>query len=312
MSANRMHFSNTVHFITNRTEHEMLLLLPTERITEIVQCWFARALCRFGQGLEVYAFIFLSNHFHLLVNDTKGTLAAFMWYFQGNVAKAVNKELGRTGRFWSREYDDVIVDGDAALIDRYAYTIGNAVKAGLVDKSEEWLGWSSLKVALLDGRYCFKMLNRTKLHNATRRGQKVDVSKFIEKWEFKLTPPPFLEGKSKSEKNLFIEELKKSAETLYRSMRNNKPPLGVKHILKQRPTDRPQRSAFSPRIKVFCVEEKQRNERLEGYRNFVGGYREIFDGFRKAASKRRRPTVEWPMGSYPPSSLYPIGNESTG
>ena len=31
------------------------------------------------------------------------------------------------------------------------------------------------------------MLNRTKLHNATRRGQKVDVSKFIEKWEFELT-----------------------------------------------------------------------------------------------------------------------------
>jgi REP element-mobilizing transposase RayT len=312
MSANRMHFPNTVHFITNRTEHEMLFLLPTERITEIVQCWFARALCRFGQGLEFYAFIFLSNHFHLLVNDTQGTLAAFMWYFQGNVAKAVNNELGRKGRFWSREYDDVIVDGDAALIDRYAYTMGNAVKAGLVDKSEEWLGWNSLKGVLSDGRYCFEMLNRTKLHNATRRGQKVDSSKFIEKWEFELTPPPFLEGKSWAEKNHFIEELMESVETQYRSMRNNKPSLGAKNILNQHHTDRPKSPAFRPRIKVFCLDKKQRIERLEGYRNFVGSYREIFDGFRKAASKRCCPTIEWPIGSYPPSGLYPISNESAG
>jgi hypothetical protein len=45
MSANRMHLKETIHFITNRCEHEMFLLLPTARITEIIQCWFARALC---------------------------------------------------------------------------------------------------------------------------------------------------------------------------------------------------------------------------------------------------------------------------
>ena len=105
MAQNRMHFKDTVHFITNRCEHEMFLMLPNETITRIIQGWFARALCLFGDGLEIYAFIFLSNHFHLICNDTKGTLAAFICYFQGNVAKAINRELGRSGRFWSREYD---------------------------------------------------------------------------------------------------------------------------------------------------------------------------------------------------------------
>ena len=73
MSANRMHF-----------------LLPTKRITDIIQCWFARALCLYGKGIEISAFVFLSNHWHILCRDTKGTLAAFMWYFQGNVARAIN------------------------------------------------------------------------------------------------------------------------------------------------------------------------------------------------------------------------------
>ena len=63
MGARRMHQKDTVHFVTNRCEHEMFLLLPNETITNIIQCWFARAVCLYGDGLEIYAFIFLSNHF---------------------------------------------------------------------------------------------------------------------------------------------------------------------------------------------------------------------------------------------------------
>ena len=44
MAANRMHVENGIHFITNRCEHEMCLLLPTDVITNIIQCWFAKAL----------------------------------------------------------------------------------------------------------------------------------------------------------------------------------------------------------------------------------------------------------------------------
>ena len=76
----------------------MLFLLPSEKITNLIQRWFSRALCLYGQGLEIYAFIFLSNHVHILSNDTQGRLTAFMWDFQSNLAKAINRELGRKGR----------------------------------------------------------------------------------------------------------------------------------------------------------------------------------------------------------------------
>lgn len=305
MSANRMHFPNTVHFITNRTENEMFLLLPTENVTKIIQGWFARALCRFGEGLEIYAFIFLSNHFHILANDTKGTLATFMCYFQANVAKEINRELGRKGSFWAREYDDMIVDGDNAFWNRYAYTLANAVKAGLVDKSDQWIGWSSLAGVRADGMYNFKMLNRTKLHNASRRGQKVDKSQFIETWSFALTTPPTLAGKDDDEKRRHINLLLESAEAEYRALRSNKQPLGVKNVLRQRPTERPMNPSFRPRIKVFSLDPDRREELLESYRTFVGIYREIFDGYRNAAAEGCRPTVDWPPGSYPPSCCSP-------
>ena len=308
MAGNRMHFKNQYHFVTNRCEHEMFLMLPSERITEIIQCWFARALCSFGDGIEIYAFVFLSNHWHALLKDTKGTLAAFMWYFQGNVAKAINKELGRKGRFWAREYDDVLVPGDAEFLDRYAYTVTNAVKAGLVDNTGEWPGWSSLEGALGDGTYRFEMLNRTKLHNATRRGQKVDPSKFMEVWKFELAVPPMLADKSDAERATFIKELVKSAERKHRVDRENKPALGLDGILYQSPLDRPLNPTFRPRIKVYCFDRVERDAWLDGYSVFVGSYREVFDGFRKAAAHRKRPTVEWPEGSYPPSCWYPVGH----
>ena len=311
----RIHKKNAVHFITNRTEHEMFLLLPTKKITKLIQQWFSRALQKHGKGLEIYAFIFLSNHFHILLKDTGDTqntgnsLAAFMAYFQGNLARAVNRELGRRGRFWFSAYDDVIVEGDAELLNRYAYTVANAVKAGLVDTADEWPGWSSLEGALSDAAYSFDMVNKTKVHNASRRGQKIDKSKFEEKWTFRLTPPPCLEGKSLEERRRFIKELLRSAEADYRARRENKPPLGVSAILKQRPTDRPKKPSFRPRIKVFILDEAQRCEWLEAYRNFVGVYREVFDVYRKAAYKRQRPAVEWPEGSYPPGCCSPVRRE---
>jgi len=308
MSKNRMHFNNTIHFVTNRTEHEMFLLLPHENITKLIQGWFARAHRKCGQGLEIYAFIFMSNHFHILCNDTRGTLAAFMCYFQSNLAKAINQELNRSGRFWSREYDDVIVEGDDAVIDRFAYTVCNAVKSGLVNTAAEWIGWSSLTGAMSDGKYSFELLNKTKLHHATRNGKKVDKSKFIETWSFELTPPPFLQQKSEDERTGAVKALIETAESQYRAARGEKPPLGAAGIMKQHCFDRPQAASFRPRIAVLCFDKARKDEWRESYRAFVGGYREVYDGYKKASYKRRKVlSLKWPEGSYPPSCMVPVG-----
>ena len=88
----------------------------------------------------------------------------------------------------------------------------------------------------------------------------------------------------------------------------HKPALGLDGILNQSPLDRPLNPSFRPRIKVYCLDKVERDAWLDGYSMFVGSYREVFDGFRKAAAKRKRPTVEWPEGSYPPSCWYPVGH----
>jgi putative transposase len=306
VSANRLHLPGTVHLVTNRTEHEMFLLHPTKNITALIQGWFAKSLCEYGDGLDIYAFVFLGNHYHILLKDNKGTLAAFLWFFQANLARAVNRELGRKGRFWAREYDDVIVDGEQAFWDVYAYTVANAVKSGLVGTASEWPGWNSLKGAIGDGRYTCELFNRTKYHNATRRGQKRNKADFVEQWRFKLAVPESIKGKSSTDRATFIKETLRNAEAAFRKARGNKPPFGVRAILRQRPLARPQTPSFRPRRRFHCSNAVQEHSLLDGYRKFTADYRSVHRRYLLASASRSRTRISWPDGNFPPSSLYPV------
>ena len=90
-----------------------------------------------------------------------------------------------------------------------------------------------------------------------------------------------------------------------------KPCLGVEKILEQKHSDRPRSVARSSRFKILCFNEERKKELLESYREFVGRYREMWDGFRKAAAKGPRPKVEWPDWSYPPSCWQSIALPAT-
>ena len=306
MSGIRMHFKHTIHFITNRCEQEQFLLLPSTRVNQLIGAWFARSLALFGQGLEIYAFIFLGNHFHLLCKDTEGRLAQFMGYFQGNLARAINQELGRHGKFFAREYDDAILDGDEAFLNRYAYILCNAVKAGLVEKATDWPGWSSLDGALSDGKYRFELLNATQYYKAMRFGKPTNASDYIETWEFEMATPPMLQHLSKEERTKQIQTLVSDAEEKYRLQREGQPVLGVEAIQRQQPTDRPQNPARKPRIKFICFNQKRLCELLEGYREFTRGYRNALNIFYKSFASNKKANVEWPHGSYPPSYIKTI------
>jgi hypothetical protein len=244
----------------------------------------------------------------MLVRDTHGQLAKFMGYFQGNLAKAVNKERCRHGKFWSREYDDVLLDDtDEAFFDRYAYVLANAVKAGLVDSAHSWTGVSSLKNALSGDIISVDVLNRTRLHNATRRNKNVDITRFIETHTITITPPPIWAGLAQDVRAAHLKELIVAADDHFRALRDHKAPLGMDNVLRQRPFDAPQATSFRPRIKVFATSKERRKILLDAYRSHVGAYRNVFGDFIKAAALGRRPAVEWPMWSYPPACARPIG-----
>jgi REP element-mobilizing transposase RayT len=307
MASGRMHRAGDIHFITNRCEEGRYFLLPTEIINALVLYWLARALQKFGQGIEIYAFCFLSNHFHLLCRDTEGTLAAFMGYFEGNLAKAINVELGRgPAHFWQGHYDDQIVVGEKSFWNKYVYTVTNAVKSGLVRRVEEWAGCNSFKAAVRGDAIIGKGLDKTRYHNGNRGNIKRPKTKFIETYKFALTPPPMLEELSPEEQQKEIYRMVKHSEVHYLSRRDRKPVLGMANVLSINPTQRPENLERRPRRRFACDDAGKAIELIEKYRCFIHEYEVTFDGFRRSTEMGRRFHGEWPSGSYPPSCHYPV------
>ena len=284
-------------------------MIPRPGVNKIIGAWLARALHKYGDGIEVFAFIFLSNHFHMLVRDTKGQLTEFMWYLQLNIAKTLNEfNDNRKGEFFSREYDAVPVLADIDFLDRYAYTVTNAVKSKLFARALEGPFLNSLGAARKDSPMQFTWFDKTAYHNKTRRNQKVDRSEFETVYEIPITPPPMWQSLSKSERRNQIDKLVKNYEARYAKERRSEKQtvLGTNGIAKQRWWQRPKDPARRPRVKVFCCIKKLKEEYLEGRRIIVGAYREMFDGFRKASALGRRVILGWPSGCYPPSCIRPV------
>ena len=311
----RIHNEDYVYFVTNRTHQQRFFMLPTKENNKAIRYWLARSKCMHGKNIQIYAFIFLSNHFHILLRDPAGELPRFMNYFQGNVARAINRNIKRKGKFWEREYHDLIVDtvtSDEVFWDRYAYTALNAVKSGLVAAASQWGGVSSVPHVLGNTPITGIGLNRTKYGDKKRHNKGVKKNALEERFEFNLTLPPTLTGKNASEQLAFIQTLFKSGTADYRKARLYKPALGMKKIMKQSFLDRPTSPEFSPRtrFKSFCADAKAEFKKM--YKSFVGNYKHavhlMFVYFNDADRNQFvsiDTTFPWPPGSYPPTKHKP-------
>ena len=128
---------------------------------------------------EVYGFALMGNHFHLLVKvipenrfadeevkerlirfygekkapigdgqlpfirQKLASLSEFMREIKVNFTRFYNKRQGRKGYFWGDRFKSVIVERGETLINSLAYIDLNPVRAGIVEKPEDYR-WNSL------------------------------------------------------------------------------------------------------------------------------------------------------------------------
>lgn len=145
MSSARLIESGQVHFLHRRCLSRQFLLRPDELTCQILRYCLAEAATRFD--IQLHAFCFLSNHYHLLLTDPQADLPRFMEHFNRHVAKCMNLHRNRQECLWSPgSYNDVQLpkqDVLDAVVRKTVYTLANPVSAGLVSTAKEWPGvWS--------------------------------------------------------------------------------------------------------------------------------------------------------------------------
>lgn len=283
--------------VTCRTLQGRFLIRPTDELRSIVIGVLARAQRLYS--VELHAFVFLSNHYHLLLSVKNAfQLAGFMNYLNSNLAREAGRLNGWKEKFWGRRYQAIVIsEEETAQVERLRYLLSHGCKEGLVARPRDWPGAQSV-AALLEGQ-CLQGLwfDRTAECAARARREKFGRLEYAVLETIKLEPLPCWSHLSKARYKSYVGDLitEIETETARRHARDSTQPLGVALILAQNPHDKPSRSKKALAPAFHAATKAARKELVDAYRWFLCAYREASDKLRRGDFSTR-----FPEGCFPP------------
>ncbi len=88
---------------------------------------------------KVINFCIMSNHVHLLIKPRPGSdISKIMQWVLSKFAVVFNKIHGYKGHVWYDRFKSVIIESFRQLYQAYEYITDNPVKAGIVNKAEDY------------------------------------------------------------------------------------------------------------------------------------------------------------------------------
>lgn len=86
---------------------------------------------------RIQHFQLMGNHYHLKILTPKANLHKIMHYFNGQIARRLNKSQGVKGHLWEQRYRSSIISTDEYAQVCVAYIYNNPVRAKLCAKIED-------------------------------------------------------------------------------------------------------------------------------------------------------------------------------
>jgi putative transposase len=91
-----------------------------------------------NNGVDILAYCLMPNHYHFLVYLQDDNLSAAMHRLSVAYTKGINKRFDRCGALFQGRFQSIHVNDTNYLIHLSRYIHLNPVKAGFVDRPEEW------------------------------------------------------------------------------------------------------------------------------------------------------------------------------
>lgn len=89
-----------------------------------------------------YAYVLMSNHYHLLIQTPDSNLSKGMRQLNGVYTQFYNRRHRKTGHLFQGRYKSILVDQQHYLLELSRYIVLNPLKAGMVKHVRQW-PWSS-------------------------------------------------------------------------------------------------------------------------------------------------------------------------
>ncbi|MBN2114116.1 MAG: transposase [Acidimicrobiia bacterium] len=292
----------TLFEVTIRTVQSRFLLRPAPLLNSLILGVLGRALEK-HPAIRLFAFKVASDHIHLiLAAPDVNSLAAFMNYVDGNIAREAGRLYNWRDKFWSRRYRPIAILDDASLVGRLKYLLAHGCKEGLVASPLDWPGASCERALLFGEKLEGIWYDRTAFYKAERRGQNVRLEDFAVRYEVPLARLPMLEGKSEAEARAFYRNLVSEieAETRQRCLDSGRELLGVEAVLSADPHSTARAPKRSPAPLCHAAGRRLRQTYRRAYRAFVSLYRRAVERLRDGD-----PEARFPEGCFLPPLLCP-------
>ena len=285
MSQPRHIIKGATYLITRRCTQRQFLLRPSKRVNDILFFCLATAAHKFG--IRIHAFVFLSNHYHLLATDVDGRLLDFLHWLNTHISQCLNAHLGRAENlFDSRQTHLALVATPADALEKIVYVLANPVAAALVPKGDLWPG---VRSAAQDyGR----TLRAHKPRAFFRTDGAVD-----DVARFELEVPPGFEDLTPRRFRRRLEEALQEREAELRAKVRAKGLafLGARGVRAVSPFDSPRTPAETggrvPRL--ICKDPELRQTLLARLKSFLLSYREALEEYCSGEQE-----VMFPAGTY--------------
>ncbi len=293
---------DTIYFVTNSCFQRCFLMAPGEEVNRIILGCLARAVAI--HHVQLFAFVFMSNHFHMLVKAPFMNLSEFMRDFQADIAREINRLRSRNGKFFSRRFSAEPILDEEALLDKLDYTLNNPCNDDLVRHIKHWPGVSSWDFHATSEPMVGKWLDRDELRRLRRKDENTPEEAAYKEFELELsTLPNFKDLTKKQAQQKVCEHIEPTATRLQKERADRQDKcMGPRKILATKWWDRPNDPKKSPRPLCHCSSAQER----KAYREQLY---ETMDAYKKASGRWRdgETNISFPYGTIPPGHTRCIG-----
>jgi REP element-mobilizing transposase RayT len=93
-------------------------------------------------NVEIYAFVLMGNHYHLLLKTIDANLSKAMQWFGTTYTRKYNLKNKTSGHLFQGRFKSIVVENDAYLLMLSCYIHRNPLRAGIVERIADY-PWSS-------------------------------------------------------------------------------------------------------------------------------------------------------------------------
>ena len=135
----RIEYPGAVYHVTSRG-NERKPIFQTDEDRDLLLGILHKITEKFNWVFHAYCL--MDNHYHFLIETPEGNLSKGMRQLNGVYTQAFNRRHNRIGHIFQGRYKAVLIQKDSHLLEVCRYMVLNPVRAGLVERPDDW-HWSS-------------------------------------------------------------------------------------------------------------------------------------------------------------------------